>query len=71
MGKKKWISAALAAVLSVSALAGIKPAKASAETDVKAIVENMSVDEKIGQMLMPDFRNWKKKGKAKRQASRL
>lgn len=65
MFKKKWAAAALAAVLSVSALAGIKPAKASAEADVKAIVEGMTVEEKVGQMLMPDFRNWQKQGESK------
>ncbi|PUB11911.1 beta-N-acetylhexosaminidase [Paenisporosarcina sp. OV554] len=63
--KKKWVCATLAAVLSVSVLAGSKPAKVSAETDVKAIVEGMSVDEKVGQMLMPDFRNWQKQGESK------
>lgn len=66
MNKKKWVSAGLAAVLAVSAFAGMKPAKASAETiDVKAIVENMTVEEKVGQMLMPDFRNWQKQGESK------
>lgn len=65
MIKKKWVCATLAAVLSVSVLAGSKPAKVSAETDVKAIVEGMSVDEKVGQMLMPDFRNWQKQGESK------
>jgi beta-N-acetylhexosaminidase len=65
MIKKKWVCATLAAVLSVSVLAGSKPVKVSAETDVKAIVEGMSVDEKVGQMLMPDFRNWQKQGESK------
>ena len=65
MIKKKWVCASLAAVLSVSVLAGSKPTKVSAETDVKAIVEDMSVDEKVGQMLMPDFRNWQKQGESK------
>ena len=65
MNKKKWVSATLAAVLSASVFTGIKPGKALAETDVKAIVEGMSVDEKVGQMLMPDFRNWQKQGESK------
>lgn len=65
MIKKKWVSATLAAVLSASVFTGIKPGKALAETDVKAIVEGMSVDEKVGQMLMPDFRNWQKQGESK------
>ena len=65
MIKMKWVSATLAAVMSVSVIAGSEPAKVSAETDVKAIVEAMSVDEKVGQMLMPDFRNWQKQGESK------
>jgi beta-N-acetylhexosaminidase len=62
---KKWAAVSLAAVLSVSTLANIKPAKVTAETDVKAIVESMSIEEKVGQMLMPDFRNWQKQGETK------
>jgi len=58
MFKKKWAAAALVAALSVTALVGIKPTDVKAETDVKAIVEGMSVEQKVGQMLMPDFRNW-------------
>ena len=65
MIKMKWVTATLAAVMSVSVIAGSEPAKVSAETDVKAIVEAMSVDEKVGQMLMPDFRNWQKQGESK------
>ncbi|WP_412547159.1 glycoside hydrolase family 3 N-terminal domain-containing protein [Peribacillus simplex] len=34
-------------------------------SDVQKIVENMTVDEKVGQMLMPDFRNWKKQEEVK------
>lgn len=65
MFKKKWAAAALVAALSVTALVGIKPTDVKAETDVKAIVEGMSVEQKVGQMLMPDFRNWQKKGESK------
>lgn len=65
MFKKKWAAAALVAVLSVTALVGIKPTDVKAETDVKAIVEGMSVEQKVGQMLMPDFRNWQKQGESK------
>ncbi|MDI5791489.1 hypothetical protein PO124_33395 [Bacillus licheniformis] len=32
------------------------------EQNIKQMVSSMSLEEKIGQMLMPDFRNWKKKG---------
>ncbi|PAE16985.1 hypothetical protein CHH91_07015 [Virgibacillus sp. 7505] len=65
MFKKKWAAAALVAAFSVTALVGIKPTDVKAETDVKAIVEGMSVEEKVGQMLMPDFRNWQKQGESK------
>ncbi|MEH6938773.1 glycoside hydrolase family 3 protein [Bacillus sp. JJ664] len=65
MSKKKWTAVALAAVLSVSTLTQFKPSKVEAVTDVKAIVQNMTVDEKVGQMLMPDFRNWQKQGETK------
>ncbi|MET3196041.1 glycoside hydrolase family 3 protein [Bacillus sp. OAE603] len=65
MFKKKWTAVALAAVLSVSTLTQFKPSKVEAVTNVKDIVQNMTVDEKIGQMLMPDFRNWQKQGETK------
>ncbi|PAF38594.1 hypothetical protein CHH58_03960 [Terribacillus saccharophilus] len=65
MFKKKWAAAALVAVLSVTAFVGIKPTDVKADTDVKAIVEGMSVEQKVGQMLMPDFRNWQKQGESK------
>ncbi|WP_088011253.1 glycoside hydrolase family 3 protein [Gottfriedia acidiceleris] len=65
MRRKKWAAVALTAVLSVSTLTQFKPAKVKAETNVKAIVESMTLDEKVGQMLMPDFRNWQKQGESK------
>lgn len=65
MFKKKWAAFALVAVLSVTALVGIKPTDVKAETDVKTIVEGMTVEQKVGQMLMPDFRNWQKQGESK------
>ncbi len=65
MFKKKWAAAALVETLSVTALVGIKPTDVKAETDVKTIVEGMSVEEKVGQMLMPDFRNWQRQGESK------
>ncbi|WP_340082074.1 glycoside hydrolase family 3 protein [Terribacillus sp. FSL K6-0262] len=65
MFKKKWAAAALVAALSVTALVGIKPTDVKAETDVKAIVDGMSVEQKVGQMLMPDFRNWQEQGESK------
>ncbi|MEK5499644.1 glycoside hydrolase family 3 N-terminal domain-containing protein [Bacillus sp. FSL M8-0168] len=36
-------------------------AKQHSRHSVKQIVSSMTLEEKIGQMLMPDFRNWKKK----------
>ncbi|MFC0270240.1 glycoside hydrolase family 3 N-terminal domain-containing protein [Metabacillus herbersteinensis] len=66
MNKRKWVSAVLAGVLVLSAIPGFKSETASAETiDVQTIVTNMSIDEKVGQMLMPDFRNWKKADESK------
>ncbi|PAF34057.1 hypothetical protein CHH69_17845 [Terribacillus saccharophilus] len=65
MFKKKWAAAALVAVLSVTAFVGIKPTDVKADTDVKAIVEGMSVEQKVGQMLMSDFRKWQKQGESK------
>ncbi len=69
MKKKKWLSAGLAAALALTAFTGFTSAKATtketAATDVKSIVEEMSLEEKVGQMLMPDFRNWQKAGETK------
>ncbi|MCY8091912.1 glycoside hydrolase family 3 protein [Bacillus haynesii] len=39
-------------------------AKQQPEQHLKQMVSGMSLEEKIGQMLMPDFRNWKKKGES-------
>ncbi|MCY7778735.1 glycoside hydrolase family 3 protein [Bacillus haynesii] len=39
-------------------------AKQQPEQHLKQMVSSMSLEEKIGQMLMPDFRNWKKKGES-------
>lgn len=41
---------------------GRAEAKRDSEQSVKQLVSEMTLEEKIGQMLMPDFRNWKKKG---------
>nr|WP_224752282.1 glycoside hydrolase family 3 protein [Metabacillus arenae] len=43
----------------------VRSASANERTDVEQIVEEMSLEEKVGQMLMPDFRNWKKQGQSK------
>lgn len=43
---------------------GRAEAKRDSEQSVKQLVSEMTLEEKIGQMLMPDFRNWKKKGES-------
>ncbi|MED2942906.1 glycoside hydrolase family 3 N-terminal domain-containing protein [Bacillus swezeyi] len=63
---KRFFQCTLIAVL-LSALA-LQPgtseadAKQHSEQSVKQMVSDMTLEEKIGQMLMPDFRNWKKEG---------
>ncbi|KAA6449320.1 glycoside hydrolase family 3 protein [Bacillus swezeyi] len=63
---KRFFQCTLIAVL-LSALAS-QPgtseadAKQHSEKSVKQMVSDMTLEEKIGQMLMPDFRNWKKEG---------
>ena len=36
--------------------------EAKAEDSIDTIIANMTLREKIGQMIMPDFRNWKTEG---------
>ncbi|MGN9863402.1 glycoside hydrolase family 3 N-terminal domain-containing protein [Bacillus swezeyi] len=63
---KRFFQCTLIAVL-LSALAS-QPgtseadAKQHSEKSVKQMISDMTLEEKIGQMLMPDFRNWKKEG---------
>ncbi|MEC1553730.1 glycoside hydrolase family 3 N-terminal domain-containing protein [Bacillus haynesii] len=65
---KRFLQCALIALL-LSSLA-LQPAAREAEAkqrpeqNIKQMVSSMSLEEKIGQMLMPDFRNWKKKGES-------
>lgn len=65
---KRFLQCALIALL-LSSLA-LRPAAREAEAkqrpeqNIKQMVSGMSLEEKIGQMLMPDFRNWKKKGES-------
>lgn len=65
---KRFLQCALIALL-LSSLA-LQPAAREAEAKqqpeqhLKQMVSSMSLEEKIGQMLMPDFRNWKKKGES-------
>lgn len=59
------VPAGIALFLVISILRGnaaaTKLENENSASDVQKIVENMTVDEKVGQMLMPDFRNWKKR----------
>lgn len=61
---KKVMSVGLVAALATSILIPFKTPLVSAEEtlDAKSIVSEMTLEEKVGQMLMPDFRNWKKQG---------
>ncbi|KOO41945.1 glycoside hydrolase family 3 protein [Priestia koreensis] len=75
MKAKKMVAAGLLAslVLSSVSVGNHATAKTSAkkkptesvEQQAEAVVDNMSLEEKVGQMLMPDFRNWQKKGDTK------
>jgi beta-N-acetylhexosaminidase len=69
LNKKKWLAAGLAAALALTAFTDFTSAKAPAKdttaADVDSIVEEMSLEEKVGQMLMPDFRNWQMAGETK------
>lgn len=62
-------TAGLAFSLALSTLGGITSAREFAEEkpvpDVQTTVENMSIEEKVGQMLMPDFCNWQEQGERK------
>ncbi|MFB6804088.1 glycoside hydrolase family 3 protein [Peribacillus butanolivorans] len=69
MNKKIWAPAGIAFSLALSTIGGVTSAREFAEKktvpDVQTIVENMSIEEKVGQMLMPDFRNWQEQGESK------
>ncbi|QHJ92998.1 Beta-hexosaminidase [Bacillus subtilis] len=61
----------LSAVLFLSCFFGARQTEASASKraiDANQIVNRMSLDEKLSQMLMPDFRNWQKEGESSPQA---
>lgn len=57
---KALFPAALVLALLTSSIPTEKVSSASLPT-AKQMVQDMSLDEKIGQMLMPDFRNWQTK----------
>ncbi|WHY59029.1 glycoside hydrolase family 3 protein [Peribacillus simplex] len=69
MIKRICAPAGIALFFVLSILGGNATAKGSenekSESDIQEIVENMTIDEKVGQMLMPDFRNWQKQGEVK------
>ncbi|WP_458105046.1 glycoside hydrolase family 3 protein [Bacillus sp. PK3-037] len=68
---KPVISLILSTVLFLSCFLGVSQtaeAKPRSSEDAKQIVDRMTLDEKLGQMLMPDFRNWKKEGESSPQA---
>lgn len=67
--KKKKIVAILSAlaVTSTLVLGNIKMVHANtlnSKAEAEKIVSQMTLEEKIGQMLMPDFRQWKQEGQA-------
>ncbi|WP_285766846.1 glycoside hydrolase family 3 protein [Peribacillus sp. SI8-4] len=61
---RKSVTAGFAILLIISLLGGHVAAKESVKgkhvTNIDEMIASMSLDEKIGQMLMPDFRNWQK-----------
>ena len=64
MKKKKITAILLAALVSTSLIFGnVTTAYANdSNSQAKAIVQGMTIEQKIGQMLMPDFRQWKMNG---------
>lgn len=68
MKKKKIISILSAlAIVSTLVLGNIKFVNAdslNSRAEAEKIVSEMTLDEKIGQMLMPDFRQWKQEGQS-------
>lgn len=64
---KKRISLLLAATMITTSLFTLPSNRAYAvdsKTQAKEIVSKMTLDEKIGQMIMPDFRQWKAQGES-------
>ena len=64
MKRKKVLAILTSAVLTSSLILGpvTNVYGTDSRTQAKDIVNKMTLDEKIGQMLMPDFRYWKKTG---------
>jgi len=64
---KKRISLLLAATMITTSLFTLPSNRTYAmdsKTQAKEIVSKMTLDEKIGQMIMPDFRQWKAQGES-------
>ena len=64
MKRNKIMAMIMAALISSSVILGDVTTTYAADSTVqaKAIVEEMTIEQKIGQMLMPDFRQWKMDG---------
>lgn len=66
---RKTFTAGFAILLIISLLGGHGAAEESVKgkpvMNIDEMIASMSLDEKIGQMLMPDFRNWQKQGEGK------
>ncbi|MTH51913.1 hypothetical protein GKZ89_00730 [Bacillus mangrovi] len=68
MGKKRWAVYGMISALVLSGFSGTSLQEEGKEPDsrtVEQMVSEMPLEEKVGQMLMPDFRNWQKAGEAK------
>lgn len=67
MKRKKIMGIIMAALISSSLLFGNVTNTYASDSIVqaKAIVSQMTIEQKIGQMLMPDFRQWKMEGEDK------
>lgn len=64
MKRKKIMAMIMATLISSSLILGNATNTYAADSTIqaKAIVNEMTIEQKIGQMLMPDFRQWKMEG---------
>ena len=64
MKRKKIMAMIMATLISSSLILGNATNTYAADSTIqaKAIVSEMTIEQKIGQMLMPDFRQWKMEG---------
>ncbi|MGE7878189.1 glycoside hydrolase family 3 protein [Peribacillus muralis] len=69
MNIRKSVTAALVILMIISLLGGngaaMESVKGKQQANIERIIAKMTLDEKVGQMLMPDFRNWQKQGEGK------